>query len=317
MSINLVEEELGVFKASASRMRWFISTAVLVSVLIILHIYLERFSFQAAQLKGVQADWVLTHRLALRECYVKVLDTMKKEPLASEEDSTDHFHNILRQTGECRENMISENKFITLSNLSWSDFLVDYSARDYVFKMAENTLQKVELPVRNIPLLGIPIPANDYVIVMAVMSMVLVIGVWLSLRAIETSLRSLARHKRNDIMEIAQLNTVFLTISEFGDSMFATMIRTSSLWLPFVSIVLATFLGYAPVFFGWLQGADGYAGDKSVVLSFFYISIFVSCVHFWIAWQCDRAMSRIDAIFRTKFDDSLNGALQKSEPKDN
>jgi len=151
MSIDLVEEELSVFKASATRMRWFISTAVLVSVLIILHIYVEQFSYQTSQLRGVKADWIFNHRTALRMCYADIVTAMEKEPISKAENATEQFHRVVKQTSTCKETMITQERLDSMASLSWAGFLSDYSDKEYTFTMGDNTLKNVELPIRIIP----------------------------------------------------------------------------------------------------------------------------------------------------------------------
>lgn len=61
-------------------------------------------------------------------------------------------------------------------------FLSIYSDREYTIRLTDNTLSKEVLQIRKIPLLGIEVSANDFVTVMAIMSLVFATGVWLDQR---------------------------------------------------------------------------------------------------------------------------------------
>jgi hypothetical protein len=127
------------------------------------------------------------------------------------------------------------------------------------------------------------IPANDFVIIMAILSMFIVIGIWLNLRGIHAALSLLRLHSDINVIKVAQLNTVFLTYSEIGGNRFAKQIRALSMWLPFISIVSATLIGYYPVIKNRFMdgdnhiGLDYYDGSNLVIVVFLTLSLFVSC----------------------------------------
>ncbi|MDF9618398.1 hypothetical protein P5705_12140 [Pseudomonas entomophila] len=288
--MDIRQEELDVFKASANRMRWFMSTAILISVLILLHVYLERFSFQEAQLSGTEAHRILNHTLKKQKCYKELIDSEK--PGKTNKD--------LDINSACSVENIGEKELFRLRSLSYEELVHDYSLRNFIINMTDNTIKEAKLPSRQIPILGTEIPANDFVIVMALMSMVFVIGVWLNLRGVHASLLSLEKHKNPDLMRIAQLNTVFLTALENNENSLALRLRTCSLWLPFASIVAATVFGYAQPVQELIFKSDSYPGSITTVAVFFIISVIVSLLHFSIALQCDRVMRKIDRVFKSK-----------------
>jgi hypothetical protein len=288
--MDIVQEELDVFKASANRMRWFISTAILISVLILLHVYLERFSFQGAQLKGIEAHRILSHTLKTQDCY--------KELIALE--AVGGNKPKIKGGAACSAEKIGEKNLFRLLSLSYEDLVYEYSSRNFEIGMTDNTMKEAKFPARQIPILGTEIPANDFVVVMALMSMVFVVGVWLNLRGVHASLISLEKHKKPEVMKVAHLNTVFLTAIENNENRFALGVRACSLWLPFVSIVIATVVGYAEPVQDLISKSDSYPGSITTVVVFLLISIIISLLHFLIAFQCGRVMKKIDRIFKSK-----------------
>lgn len=288
--MDIKQEELEIFKASANRMRWFISTAVLISVLILLHVYLEQFSFQDSQLAGIHANRILKHIPETQACYDKLITAEAAGKKGAELDNI----------SECSVTVLGDEVIYRLRSLSLNELVTEYSARLYEMKMTDNTLNEAKFPTRQIPILGTEIPANDFVIVMALMSMVFVVGVWLNLRGLFASLASLKSHRDRDVMRVAQLNTVFLTALENQENSFARKVRACSVWLPFASIVIATVVGYIPVIKNYFSSSDSYAGSVAAVAIFLLVSIVISVLHFLIALKCGRVMRKIDKIFEAQ-----------------
>ncbi|MHB2139853.1 hypothetical protein ACX64L_18160 [Pseudomonas monsensis] len=288
--MDIMQEELEVFKASANRLRWFISTAILISVLILLHAYLERFSFQDAQLAGIEAHRILSRTLKTQDCYRELVsfEVLGEKEAAGKVESA------------CTAEKIGEKNLFRLRSLSYEDLVHEYSTRSFLINMTDNTMKEVKFPVRQIPILGTEIPANDFVIVMALMSMVFVVGVWLNLRGVHASLLSLEKHKKSEVMKVAQLNTVFLTALENNENKFALGVRACSLWLPFMSIVVATVAGYAEPVEELVSKSDSFPGSVTTVMVFLLMSIVISVLHFLIALQCGRVMRKIDRVFKSK-----------------
>lgn len=285
--MDIIQEELDTFKASANRMRWFMSTAVLISVLILLHVYLEKFSYQEAQLANIEAHRILNHTMKTQSCYEELiaLGAPGAKKTNTENESA------------CSTKNIEEKDLSRLRSLPYEDLVYEYSVRNFMIKMTNNTIDEVKMPARQIPILGTEIPANDFVVVMALMSMVFVVGVWLNLRGLHASLLSLEKHKNIEIMRVAQLNTVFLTSLENNENTFALKVRACSLWLPFVSIITATVVGYIQPIQEILSKSDSYPGSITTVSVFLLISIIISFLHFSIALKCGRVMRKIDRVF--------------------
>ncbi len=288
--MDIKQEELDIFKASASRMRWFISTAVLISVLIMLHVYLEQFSFQEAQLAGIEANRVFNRIPETQACYKELIK------LEAPTEKPANIDNV----PECSAEKIGGKLSHRLRSLSYEDLVREYSSSLFLINVTNNTIGAFKMPTRQIPILGTEIPANDFVVVMALMSMVFVVGVWLNLRGLHASLTSLEKHNDPDVMRIAQLNTVFLTALENDENTFAFKVRACALWLPFASIVIATIVGYAPVMYEHFSKSDSYAGSPATIVVFLVISILISVLHFLIALRCGRVMKEIDEVFKLK-----------------
>lgn len=287
--MDIIQEELDTFKAAANRMRWFISTAVLISVLILLHVYLEQFSFQYAQLEGIQANRIMKNIPEGEACYAAVINIRKNNTNLPSIDSLE----------QCSPPVLPKSIGDHIKSLGYNSLVREYSSREFQIKMTDNTVGDIKMPSRQVPILGIEIPANDFVLVMATISMFFVVGVWLNLRGLHAALTSLSKHNDKELMRIAQLNTVFLTSIEIKGSKLALNVRASSLWLPFFSILLATCVGYFPLLLEYSSGSDSYAGSNSIMLSFLSLSIAIITLHYWIAGECLKVMRRIDQIFIT------------------
>ncbi|WP_406228887.1 hypothetical protein ACI7YU_10740 [Pseudomonas siliginis] len=304
MTVDIVSEELTFFKAATTRMRWLINAAVLVSVLILLHIYLANFSLQNQQLQGIYYNRFVNQITILRVCKGTVFNELLILPDKSADEREKLKNKIINEDEACLG--ISKKVRDSLLSTPFMEVIKSFSRLERELTINENTLYGDKLPVRVIPVLNMNVPANDFVIVMAMMSMFIVIGIWMNLRGVHAALSSLCLHGDLDVIKVAQLNTVFLTYSEVGGNTFAKRIRALSMWLPFITIVMATLFGYWPILqlrvmgAGTYTGLDSYDGSDLVIAVFLSLSMFVSVVHCWTAFKCYEVIKEIDSIFENK-----------------
>lgn len=303
MAVDIISEELTFFKAATTRMRWLVNSAVLISALIMIHIYLASFSLQSQQLKGIVYNRFINQVVNSRECQGAIFNELVKYPDKSESEREIKKNKFIETSSEC--SVLSAKLRKLLISTPLIEMIKKYSAFEYEIQSNEHTLANEKLPVRTIPILNMSIPANDFVIVMSILSMFIVIGIWMNLRGIHAAISSLCSHKDLDIIRVAQLNTVFLTYSEVGGNRFARQVRDLSMWLPFISIFSATLVGYWPILqikltnVFYYSGLDFYNGSNAVIVVFLILSILISVMHFWIALKCQKEINNIDSIFKS------------------
>lgn len=288
--MDTVKEEFEAFKAAVSSMRWFMTTAVLISVLIILHIWLERFGFQEQQLQNTFAHRVKQHVPEVQKCYADLARHLqrKKDHLDSEEPDSckpGHFPD------DISNRIKDEAKDI-------SKFLSIYSGREYKIRMTDNTLSKEVLQVRKIPLLGVEVPANDFVTVMAVMSLVFATGVWLNLRSVSAALSALAKRNDPELLKTARLHTAFVTSLETAPGeVLARGVRFLAIWLPFTSLLVATLLGYWQPIHDALWGDQRWNwGNMDAMLTQLAVAAILILLHLWIAVEAKHTMGKVDEV---------------------
>ncbi|KPU61983.1 hypothetical protein AN403_6149 [Pseudomonas fluorescens] len=295
MAVDIVSEELTVFKAATTRMRWLINTALLISVMIILRMYLANFSLQNQQLQDIYYNRFVLQITTYRECQGTIFNALMKLPDKSYDEREKLKNDIVNKDAACSD--ISSKIRSLLLSTPMIEIIRNYSRLERELTTNENTIYDEKLPSRSIPLLNINVPANDFVNVMAVVSTFIVFGIWMSLRGIHAALLSLCLHGDLDVVRVAQLNTVFLTYSEAGGNTFAKRVRALSMWLPFLSIFTATLIGYWPILQRKIEGTenyiglDSYAGSDLVITVFLALSIFVSSVHFFAALKCYKVIN--------------------------
>lgn len=143
-------------------MRWFMTAAVLISVLVLLHIWLERFGLQEHQLQTVFAHRVKQHVPDVQRCYADLARHLQRtqDKLDSQEPDSCKPGNIPDNIGNRIKDEAKDIERV----------LSIYSDREYKIRLTDNTLSKEVLQVRKMPLLGIEVPTNDFVTVMAVMA---------------------------------------------------------------------------------------------------------------------------------------------------
>ncbi|GEM_PF-5595248 len=285
--MDALVEEFEVFKSSVARIRWFMITAVLISVLILLHIYLEQFGFQDHQLRSLYQYRTEKYTIPVLKCYEALAVHRQRE----EDKLATMF------PGEvCNASLIPEKRLKQIIDLPRSDLLAEYSDAEYTIKMSENTLAASKLQIRQIPLLGIEVPANDFVTVMAVMSLVFVTGVWVNCRGVRAALVAIVKRNDSELLRLARLNTVFVTnLEDDRGRPLAVTIRSLVIWLPFVSILAATVIGYRPVFIALVKNTAGHWGPMDFVFGHLVIAVVVILLHLWVGVECKFVLRDIDS----------------------
>lgn len=284
--MDALTEEFEAFKSSVARIRWFMITAVLISVLILLHIYLEQFGFQDHQLRSLYGHRVQNYTMDILKCYKALAMHLQRDADGLKSD----FPNDI-----CNESLIPSQKLKEIKTLPRLDLLAEYSNSEYTIKTSENTLNASKLQIRQIPLLGVEVPANDFVTVMSIMSLVFVIGVWINLRGVRAALSALAKHNDPDVIRIARLNTIFISaLEEDKGRRLAGITRSLAIWLPFLSILVATVIGYVPIFAYLVKPTQFHFGPMALVFAHLSIAAIVILFHLWFGVQCEFVLKDID-----------------------
>lgn len=296
-SINIIDEELESFKSAASSMRWFITTAVLISVLIILHVWLENFGYQENQLQNVYSHRIANYVDETYECYKDMAKYLR-----GKEDRLSSSTPENKEPASCGEHIFPPDvkREIDENITSYPSALKAYSNLRYKMKRTDNTLDKEVLQLRKIPLLGVEVPANDFVTVMAVMSLVFTTGVWLNLQAINTVLYSLKERGVDGVMEVCRIHLIFVTS---GDScrgeILPTLVRSLAIWLPFISLLLGTVLGYWQAVVDLLDGnKTAYWGYPKIVITHVTVASILILLHLWVAFEIRQTIKQIEVSIR-------------------
>lgn len=176
---ELQEVRLDAFVAASQRVRWTLLGIVLLGGLVVLQQYLELFGFQRAQ-------FVHAHYRAL----------VKPSPSVMEEFET---HRKTKKSGNELVNAIqwtpaklkdlgvrvpeSSEQFATAVIAAYAEKLVR-------IRESQNTLGKLAVEPRKLPFLGLDVPGNDFVPVLASMLVGLAVLGWLNVRFMRATLGS-------------------------------------------------------------------------------------------------------------------------------
>lgn len=71
--MDILNEEFESYKSSVSRMRWFIITSILISVLILIHCYLADSSYQDRQLEMLYGNRISNYITETQKCLDSVV----------------------------------------------------------------------------------------------------------------------------------------------------------------------------------------------------------------------------------------------------
>ena len=111
-----------------------------------------------------------------------------------------------------------------------------------------NTLERVSLGDRTLPLLGMPVPQNDYLPILAVLLVTFVVGVWVNLRGVLASLNELHTHGDQELIRVARLHFTFVVPLERNRRhLVSELVRFLALALPAGSLLIGALLDLWPI----------------------------------------------------------------------
>lgn len=287
--MDIIEEEFSAFKSAVTRMRWFMSTALLISVLIVFHVYLEQFGFQRQQMATVFGNRIANHVVEVQKCYRDMAIQLKMEK--------NQGFSVF--PASCSTERIPKKAYDEIRKMKLETLLRAYSKREYLIRVTDNTIASTKLGIRKIPLLGVEVPVNDFVTVMAIMSFVFVVGVWVNLRGVDAALVTIANRSDTELLKLAQLHAVFVSgVGLTRGNALAKAARGLVFWLPFASIIVASVLGFWDGVNNMITGGDYNFGPNNVLLIHIATATIISGLHLWIALECVFEVREIRTLFK-------------------
>lgn len=239
--MNIDEVRFNVYIDAIKRTRWFLLITTLLSCMLLIHMYLERFSFQEEQSIDTLRARVRDNKVnRLKEVSEQINADRLKAPTDSTKLKTDDF-----------ENLVDE-----------------YAQLTYHMTVFDNTLKEASIPERSLPLLTMIIPGNDFLSIIGFMILVFVIAVWLNVRSVLAAVISLEPGKNEEIRELIRLHFTFtgLVASSGLESMLAQAVQYSAFMLPCLSFLIALGLDIYSIVIALFEPLRGHAGPLNMYI---------------------------------------------------
>lgn len=239
--MNLDEVKFTVYTDAIKRTRWFLLITTLLSCMLLIHMYLERFSYQEHQ----YVDTLKARARVDKEGELKDKEKQIKDDLAK--DSRDL-------------NKLSNEKFEALVN--------EYAELKYSMTVFDNLLKEASIPNRSIPLLNMSIPGNDFLSVIGIMLLIFVIGVWLNIRTVLAAVQSLQPNNSEEMRELIRLHFTFTGLVDHAEMerKVVPIVQYAAFVLPFFSLLIAIILDIYSMISAWLDPYQGNAGPMGVFI---------------------------------------------------
>lgn len=144
--MDILNEEFACFKSSVNRMRWFVIALVMISTLILIHVYLEGFSFQDHQLKKVLGDSIVSHTMEKQKCLEEIIKHINEKDDRSNIMVNDIYHKIEC----CSEDKVGKDYLKELNEQKITDFSAaqsKYSENTFNKLLTENTIRNMHLNI--------------------------------------------------------------------------------------------------------------------------------------------------------------------------
>jgi hypothetical protein len=222
------QERLEAFKASITRSRWLLLTTTLIGSLMLLHLCVGEYGYQTQQLKTA---------LKRRLVNAPALFLARDENAAMRADASSLLRlgpdslliNAVQEYISTGESADADTAVaIAVARLSMNQLINDIAPRD-----------------GRLPLLGVEAPANDYLAVMTWMLLVFATALWLNIRSLEATWRSIAGESR--LVEIAKLHVTFTGLRDHTNgARVAHFLQYAAVWLPVVVFLPIVILDLVP-----------------------------------------------------------------------
>jgi hypothetical protein len=301
-------ERLRVFGAIMTRCRWFLLIAVFISLLMSIHVFLEQYSYQKCQDRRTLA-------ITLADVGPTYLAGVMSAP-----DSKNPLHLVWSASGTERNGVarvfnvtpgsayvqkvkqfadavaaeaVQKDEMTTKAKNEAAEQVIETAWQRLQFW---NRLEKSATDDRSIPLLGISVAPSDYLIVMAPMLVVFVVGLWLNIR----SLRAASAAMRSDsvLRELTRLNFTFTGLTEPGNgATMARIVQFASIWAPFLLLLWAAGIDIRTFWHQLVERDDmssGVAGTAESMVLRLVVFVVVASIVLAATIASHRAVSEID-----------------------
>lgn len=236
------------------RSRWLLLISTLLSSILLIHMYLEQFSFQERQVTGA-----LVNRAKLG-----------KEEEAAALKSRLHEHHIVAQKPGAQRTP-ADNACI-IADAELNKLATEYADLRYRMARLDNYLDDLSFPPRRLPLVPIDIPANDFVPIVGVMLLVFAISNWLNVRTVHAGISSLLTDPTpaaplNELRQLISLHFTFTGLHDHrGEGRAARGMQYAAFSLPCASMLVAFVLDVYSVIEPLLHSNAGFIGTLNDVL---------------------------------------------------
>lgn len=254
--MNLDEERFNVYANAIKRTRWFLLITTLLSCLLLIHMYLEQFSFQQEQM-------IETLKTRVKEDPNFRLNHLKEEIKAD----------IAK--GNCEPTKLSKDKF--------EELVDEYAGLQYRMRIFDNTLEDVSIPNRSLPFLPMTVPGNDFLLVIGTMLLVFVIAVWLNIRSVLAAIHSLQPSNSAEIREMIRLHFTFTGLVGYSgvEQKIVHIVQYAAFLLPCLSFFISVVLDVNSIVDASYDPKVGYSGPvglfilQTVIMAFEIILLFI------------------------------------------
>lgn len=271
--MEVPDVRFSVFTDSIKRTRWFLLVTTLLSCMLLIHMYLEQFSYQEQQNIDVIKARITEGKVA----NLKAREKEIQDDIAKKKDDP-----------------------TKLSASDLDNLATDYATIKYRMKLFDNQMNQVSIPSRQLPLLSMNIPGNDFLPVIGVMLLVFVIAVWLNIRSVLAAIDSLKPSNNEEMRELIRLHFTFtgLVGSSGVERKMVHVVQYASFGLPVLSLLFALGVDWRSAIKAWHHPDLGLVGPAKLFIVQDLILLFVIALLLFftasIVWKVIRIEKIID-----------------------
>ncbi len=260
--MEFAQEEYKLVSEAVVRARWLLFASVLVAAVALTHLYIEQFSMQEGQLAIYEVmSSVEDERLHEWEKQIKNLDRLRQR-IANGAACTisPRDPHYVPGVAACVAGVVVLERldaYIAANKL-------EYGRAAYMRKVTTNTLANIKTAERELPLVKFPVPANDFLPLLAMLLALLNVALWMTCRSVQGGVKVFCKDQMGEEpARVAGLLYRACTITGVERALPAQIVRFVMFVAPGVSLAVAAFIDLLPVLTDGIAGSAG----KSALLA--------------------------------------------------
>lgn len=248
-------ERLNAFKSAVVRCRWFLLVTTFISGVVLVNAYLQEFSAHESALKEtLKRRYKSATEVSASSDSEETTSTTEAapdSPKGSSAGRTEPDEDRLLSLGpgyKIDDILIELDEALRAEDANRDEVLDEFAEIVLARIATQNSLNEIRHGERPLPLLGMEIPAYDFLPIMSGMLIIFFLGTWLNVRSLTAIFDFYPLRENRTLLELIMLNFTFTGIwGSQRDRKVAEAVQALSFCLPAIAMAVAIVVDALPI----------------------------------------------------------------------